>query len=102
MLTSLMMLKGGKAPCPDGVPTNLAKDAAKFIAKLLMMIFNASLAEGIVINVWKLSKITPKFKSGARNEINNYRPISVPSVFAKLFEKMVHDWLSDFLFYIEY
>ena len=53
MLTSLMMLKGGRAHGPDGVPTNLVKDAAKSIAKPLMMIFNASLANGIVPNVWK-------------------------------------------------
>ena len=33
MLTSIMMLKGGKAPGPDVVPTNLVKDAAKSIAK---------------------------------------------------------------------
>ena len=85
MLRSLKMLKSGKAPGPDGVPTNLVKDAAKFIAK------------GIVPDVWKLAKITPIFKTGARNEKNNYRPISVLSVFAKLFEKIVHDQLSDFL-----
>ena len=98
MLRSLKMLKSGKAPGPDGVPTNLVKDAATFIAKPLAMIFNASLAKGIVPDVWKLAKITPIFKTGARNEKNNYRPISVLSVFAKLFEKVVHDQLSDFLF----
>ena len=76
------MLKSGKAPGPDGVPTNLVKDAAKSIAKHLMMIFNASLEKGLVPNVWKLAKITPLFKSGARNEKNNYRPISILSVFA--------------------
>ena len=48
-------------------------------------------------NVWKLVEITLLFKSGARNEKINYRPISVLSVFAKLFEKNVHDQLSDFL-----
>ena len=68
-----------------------------FIANSLAMIFNASLAKGIVPNVWKPAKITPIFKTGARNEKNNYRPISVLSVFAKLFEKIVHDQLSDFL-----
>ena len=67
MLKSLKMLKSGKAPGPDGVPTNLVNDAAKFIAKPLVMIFNASLAKGIVANVLKLAKITPIFKTGARN-----------------------------------
>ena len=42
-LISLNMLKNGKASGSDGVPTNLVKEAAKFIAKPLMMIFNASL-----------------------------------------------------------
>ena len=97
MLTSLNMLKNGKAPGPDGVPTHLVKDAANFIAKPLMMIFNASLKQGIFPNIWKLAKITPMYKSGARSEENNYRPISVLSVFSKLFEKVVHDQLSDFL-----
>ena len=102
MLTSLMMLKSGKAPGPDSVSTNLAKDVAKSIENPLVMILNASLAKGLVPNVWKLAKITPILKPGARNEKNNYRPISVLSVFAKLFEKIVHDQLSDFLFLIEY
>ena len=62
-----------------------------------MMIFNASLKQGIFPNVWKLAKITPIYKSGARNEENNHRPISVLSVFSKLFEKVVHDQLWDFL-----
>ena len=56
MLTSLNMLKNGKAPGPDGGPTNLVKDAANFIAKPLMMIFNASLKQGIFPNIWKLAK----------------------------------------------
>ena len=61
------------------------------------MIVNASLAKGRVPNVWKLANITPIFKSVARNEKNKYRPISVLSVFAYLFEIIVHDQLSDFL-----
>ena len=75
MLTSLMMLNSGKAPGPDSVSTNLVKDAAKSISKLLVMIVNASLAKGLVPNAWKLTKIIPIFKSGARNEKNIYRPI---------------------------
>ena len=47
------------------------QDATKIIAKPLAMIFNASLAQGIFPNIWKLAKITPIFKSGARNKKNN-------------------------------
>ena len=91
MLTSLMMLKSDKASGPDGVSTNLVNDAAKSIAKPLMMIYTASLAKVIVPNVWKLAKIAPILKYGARNEKNNYRPIAVLSVFALVFEKIMHD-----------
>ena len=63
MLRSLKMLKSGNAPGPDGVPTNLVKNAAKFIAKPLAMIFNASLAKGIVPDVWKLAKNNTNFQN---------------------------------------
>ena len=76
MLNSLDMLMNSKASNPDGVPMNLVKDAVNFIVKPLAMIFNASLAQqGIFRNIWKLLKNTPIFKSRARNEKNNYRPI---------------------------
>ena len=84
MLRSLMMLKGGKASAPYGVSAILVKDAAKSIGKPLVMIFNASLAKGLVPNVWKLAKITPIFKSGARNEKNNYRPVFGSVSFCKV------------------
>ena len=71
-----------------GVPTNHIKDAAKSIARPLIMIFNAYLAKGLIPNVWKFAKIIPIFKCGARNETNNYRPISVLSLFAKLLKKL--------------
>ena len=64
MLRSLKMLKSGKASGRNGVPTNLVKDAMKFIAKPLTMIFNASLAMGIVPNVWKLELEMKKIVTG--------------------------------------
>ena len=102
MLTSLMMLKSGKAPGPDGVSTNLVKDVAKSIAKPLVMILNASLAKGFVPNVWKLAKIAPIFKSGARNEKNSYRPISVLSVLQSYLRKLCMTSFPTSSFLIEY
>ena len=44
-----------------------------------------------------MSRVTPLFKQGDRDDINNYRPISVISVVAKVFERIVYDQLYAYL-----
>ena len=46
---------------------------------------------------FKVAKIVPVYKSNKRNDINNYRPISLLSEFSKLLEKIVYKRLSAFL-----
>ena len=38
----------------------------------------------------------PLFKQGNRSNVNNYRPISVIPVVAKVFERIVYDQLYDY------
>ena len=40
--------------------------------------------------------MTPTFKSGVAGDMNNYRPISALSIFARILEKIVHDQLIDY------
>ena len=49
------------------------------------------------MEVWKVAKVTPIYKSGARTDVNNYRPISVISAFSRMLERISHDQLSGFL-----
>ena len=67
------------------------------VAKLLAMIFNSSLENGIFPNIWKLARLTPIFKSGVKKDLNNYRPISVISVFSRILECIVHDKILNFI-----
>ena len=90
-------LKNGKAPGPDKIPIMLIKDAADLICKPLTMVFNSSLRKGIFPDVWKLARATPIFKSGSQSEANNYRPISVNSVFSRILERIVHDQVYEYL-----
>ena len=50
------------------------------------IVFNKSLSNGIIIIEWKSAFVSPIYKSGSRNDIVNYRPISDFSVTRKLFE----------------
>ena len=44
-----------------------------------------------------MARVTPISKDGARNEISNYRPISLLPVVSRLFEKLVYDQLYTYL-----
>ena len=61
------------------------------------MIFNSSLRLGAFPDRWKIARITPIYKSGPKDDTNIYRPISILSVLSKLFEKILHGQLIDFL-----
>jgi len=41
--------------------------------------------------------VTPIFKSGSKQDIDNYRPVSVLPTCSKIFEKVVHQQVSDYL-----
>ena len=94
---AIKQLKNGKAPGPDKIPIILIKDAVDLISKPLTLIFNSSLWKGIFPDVWKLARVTPIFKSGSKSVANNYRPISVISVFSRILERLVHDQVYEYL-----
>lgn len=60
-------------------------------------IYNLSLSTGIVPANLKIAKIVPVYKKGALTSACNYRPISLLSIFDKIFEKLVCAKLMTFL-----
>ena len=47
--------------------------------------------------VFKISKVTPIYKSDSMSELGNYRPISVIPSFSKVLERLVYNQLMSFL-----
>ena len=58
---------------------------------------NTSIIKGIFPDELKIAKVIPIFKSGNKDLIENYRPISILSVFTKVFEKVMYKHLINFV-----
>ena len=77
----------------DRIPARLLKAASDHIHVPFAFICNLSLRTGEFPSDWKLARVTPLFKAGAKDDVNNYRPVSILSVVSKLLEGIVHDQL---------
>ena len=106
VLKELSKLKVTKALGPGGITARLLKDAAPVIAKPITYLVNLTISTGLIPTEWKDARVTPIFKSGARNDVNNYRPISVLPPVSRIMERAIqvqllaflteHDLLSDY------
>ena len=76
------------------IPTHFLKDAAPCVSTSLSVIFSKSLAQDKYPDNLKLARISAIYKGkGSKSNPDNYRPISVLSAVARLFEKLVHQQL---------
>src|SRR6218665_2400537 len=81
----------------DDVDPPLAGMHLHRIATTLSMIINCSLNTGIVPDAIKIAKIVPVFKKGEKNDVSNYRPISILPYFSKFYVKLMYKRLSDYV-----
>ena len=82
-----------KATGLDGIPARLLRAAASHIHIPLAHICNISMQTGVFPDEWKSARVTPIFKAGARDDVGNYRPVSILPVVSKLLERVIHDQL---------
>ena len=73
----LHSLKVNKAAGLDRIPARLLKDAEAELAPSITYLVNKSISDGIVPDLWKVARVTPLYKSDAKLQVENYRPISV-------------------------
>ena len=86
-------LKEG-APGQDGITANNIKCITDHIAAPLTHIVNLSFEQGIFPEELKTASVTPLYKAKDPMLFNNYRPISLLSVFSKIIERLMYNRLS--------
>ena len=75
----------------DQIGPRLLKIAAPFIVDSITYICNLSIKNSFFPDKWKVGKVTPLrvHKSGSKDDVNNFRPISVLPILSKVLEKHV-------------
>ena len=89
VVNHLRNIDTSKGAGPDKISPILLKNCAESLSSPLLRIFNSSLSTGKFPTRWKTSYVTPIFKSGSRNNIENYRGVSILPTIGKLFEAIV-------------
>ena len=72
----------------DRIPACLLKDSAA-VTQSVTFLVNLSLTASILPDEWKQARVVPLHKSGGREVMDNYRPISILPVISKIAEKAV-------------
>lgn len=97
ILTIINNLDSNSSVGVDGISTKVIKCVKELIKNRLTISFNKLLNDGSFPDSLKIAKVTPIYKSGTRTDPGNYRPISVLPILSKIFEKVIHTRLLNYL-----
>ena len=92
-----VIYQNNKSAGLDHFSVRLLKLAGPLISNCLTHICNLSLNGSTFPYDWKKAKVTPIFKSGDKQDVGNYRPISVFPIVSKIIERAVHNQLYEYL-----
>ena len=79
-----------KATGPNSIPNIILKSFKLFLFVWLSRLVNLCFEVGVFSNILKSDKITPLHKKDSKLDVINYRPISLLSVFSKIYEKVIY------------
>ena len=96
LISALSRLDDNVKSGPEGIPPYFIKRLKFSLLPPLSKLYNKCLSVGRFPDIWKESYILPIHKEGDKSDVSNYRPISILSTVAKLFESIIAKRLSDF------
>ena len=86
-------MKTNKSPGYDGISFNATNNVFDFTVEPLRYIFSNSLTQGIFPEEMKITRKTPIYKGGDKENTVNYRPISVLPCFSKILKRIMYNRL---------
>ena len=91
---AIAKMKRKGAAGPDEIPPSFLKELGPLALEELLQIYNISFQTATVPQLWRLATIIPLLKANKpASELGSFRPISLTSCLAKLFERMLGERL---------
>jgi hypothetical protein len=90
-------LSNSSSPGFDKIQSKFLKENSVILANFLSEALNHCFRTGAFPKCLKFAIVTPIFKKGDKSNSSNYRPISVISIFSKIFESVIKDRLTQHL-----
>ena len=90
-------LDPNKATGPDGIPAKFVQMSANVIDCHLSNIIACDISKNKYSEHAKIATVRPIFKKDDRTKIKNYRPVSLLNMFSKIYEKFLHENLTNYL-----
>ena len=75
----------------------IIKTASTIIAPYLTYLINKSMNQGVFPDKLKKAKVIPLFKERSKTDVNNYRPISLLTIWSKIFERVIYNRMYHFM-----
>ena len=95
--SEITSIKASNATGHDRISSKLLKDSVEVVAESFTNIFNKSIEKGVFPDDLKIACISPIHKGDSKLDCCNYRPMSIISVVAKVFEKLISRQLNGYL-----
>ncbi len=92
----LAALDPSKATGPDGIPARVLKLCSCSLTQPIHHLFSQCIIQSYLPEDWRIHKVIPAFKSGNKNSVSNYRPISLLCCISKALERIIYDKISEF------
>jgi hypothetical protein len=88
---AIKSLKNGKSPGPGMITNELVKAGPQSLMVRIMNLFNTCIINKRTPQEWKISHIVSIYKKGDRKDVQNYRGLSINSVFSRLYIKVINN-----------